>query len=528
MSKRSLFAVGLFAGSFSMSGAAWSAPSYCPGPVGAACGGRDIGDILIGLHYNGRILGINPSTGALYVYSTALEQFSNVELGDIAVVPGDPLKIVAIGNVDSGIGIRQIDSCGSLTSAVYGPFPQQFSPPVPPYDKGGMIGRGVAFNPLNGKLYSPDRATPLLNDQTLHHVIFTFPQGGGPFSLALASTTSQNPIQPGPPGLVAADELGSLYIGMGNRIAQIPVAGIEGGAPFSEEYSLTGDPIDQLTDMVADGEHHLYVGGKANGQGVIWRVDTLTGVAQVWANSRGPSYGNEPYNGFQGITIDAAGNILAVETFAESNQRAGVAVISKENGSLLQYFQLPLTFVGASAAWGQPWGIAVLGVNLPTVREACSSDCGSGYITDCFGACMPAGWLGDDFCDEGPQSNMTCWARGFDSGDCNDCPADQVPDCNGHCGPRWWVGDSICDAGNQISYFNGEYISYDCEEYRFDEVSCRGCGPGEKLDCNGNCSPSAWFADGTCDDGGWWYLDHPVDYRCVEYDFDGNDCPVGG
>jgi hypothetical protein len=48
------------------------------------------------------------------------------------------------------------------------------------------------------------------------------------------------------------------------------------------------------------------------------------------------------------------------------------------------------------------------------------------------------------------------------------------------------------------------------------------------LDCNGNCSPESWYGDGICDDGDYWHFDHPVDYRCVEYDFDRNDCQVGG
>lgn len=138
---------------------------------------------------------------------------------------------------------------------------------------------------------------------------------------------------------------------------------------------------------------------------------------------------------------------------------------------------------------------------------------------------MPAAWLGDNVCDEGPQSNMTCWARNFDLGDCEFCSDGQVPDCNGHCAPAGWVGDTICDNGGWT--FEGNPISFDCQAFRFDEATCRSCGWGEMLDCNGECSPQSWYADRTCDDGGWSHLGHPVVYHCVEYDFDGNDCQVG-
>lgn len=527
MVKRSWLAAGLCAVGFFAAGNARSAPSYCPTASQGACGARQVGDILIGLHYSGRVLGLNPSTGAFYMHSTALT-FSTVELGDIAVLPSNPMKLVAIGNVDSGIGIRQLDSCGNLTLATYGPFPETLGPPpLPPFSKGGTTNRGVVFNPLSGKLYAPGRSSSLIGDTNNYNFLYTFPPSGGALTVELARIPSGTElIDPGQLGLAAADEFGSLYVGYGTRVLTIPGGGLARGEPAVSEYSITSGALGSIADIVHDGNNHLFVSGTENGQGRIWRVSTLTGVTQTWAWDRGPSYGYEPYNGFKGLTIDAQGNLWAIETFSSANNRVGIAKISKDDGSLLQYFTLPSTVGGAPAAGHDPFSLAVLGVSLPAVREACSSDCGQGEITDCYGACMPADFVGDAFCDEGPHQSLACWGRSLDQDDCNYCAAAEVPDCNGHCAPKAWLGDDICDAGGW--WYGGNAISFECPEFRFDEVTCLGCGWGEKLDCNGNCSPDGWFGDGVCDDGSYSYLGHPVDYRCVEYDFDSNDCPVGG
>jgi hypothetical protein len=527
MVMRSFLAVGMSTALFLQTGVAASAPTYCPSSSQTPCAGRQIGDILIGLHYSGRILGLNPGTGTFYTFSSALT-FPVVELGDIAVVPNDPRKIVAIGNVDSGLGIKQLDSCGSVTSAVYGPFPNQLPPPLPSsIDRGGMTNRGIVFDTVSGKLYSPGFTTGLVNAPGAFDVLYTFPHDGGGVTLELANVPPPtNWVDPGQFGLVAADAHGSLYIGSGNRIAVIPAGGLQGGEPYVAEYSISHDAIDPLADIVHDGDHYLYVSSNANGQGRIWRVNTLTGVSELWADNRGPNHGYEPYNGIKGLTIDVWGDVWAVETYSGSNGRAGIAKINKNDGSLLAYFQLPSLVDGQPAAQGDPWSLAVLGVNLPATKRACASDCGQGYVADCYGACVPAYTLGDDFCDDGPHASFNCYGRAFDIDDCSACAATETPDCNGNCGPKSWVGDHICDDGSYTH--NGNPIDFDCAELRFDEVTCRSCGWGEKLDCSGNCSPLSWFADGVCDDGSWDYLGHPVDYRCVEYDFDGYDCPVGG
>ncbi len=52
------------------------------------------------------------------------------------------------------------------------------------------------------------------------------------------------------------------------------------------------------------------------------------------------------------------------------------------------------------------------------------------------------------------------------------------------------------------------------------------CPPGEIPDCNGNCAPVSWLADGTCDEGTNMYGGNAIDFRCFELGFDGGDCAV--
>ena len=54
-----------------------------------------------------------------------------------------------------------------------------------------------------------------------------------------------------------------------------------------------------------------------------------------------------------------------------------------------------------------------------------TSGCPSGEIVDCDGGCVPAGWVGDNYCDE----SLNCAAHSFDGGDCaNQCT--QHTQCN--------------------------------------------------------------------------------------------------
>ena len=51
-----------------------------------------------------------------------------------------------------------------------------------------------------------------------------------------------------------------------------------------------------------------------------------------------------------------------------------------------------------------------------------------------------------------------------------------------------------------------------------------GCGPGEILDCNGNCAPASWLGDYICDDGAYVYLGNAISFDCPEFSSDNGDC----
>ena len=110
------------------------------------------------------------------------------------------------------------------------------------------------------------------------------------------------------------------------------------------------------------------------------------------------------------------------------------------------------------------------------------------------------------------------------------------------------------NSGSSILY-NGEIIgvvthcSESCLNYgtRIDKAGfvstrdnvCAGgggggdCPAGEIEDCNGNCCPSSWVADGYCDDGSYTWNGVAIYLNCAEFNCDGGDCvcdgdPTGG
>ena len=128
-----------------------------------------------------------------------------------------------------------------------------------------------------------------------------------------------------------------------------------------------------------------------------------------------------------------------------------------------------------------------------------------------------------------------------DDGSCefNDCNTayyqenygEMILDCDGNCAPLDWVADGYCDdgawaildeEGNQVP------INLYCAELNFDEGDCEaideGCTPGLIEDCNGICAPAGWLGDGFCDDGSYEYNGNPIFFDCEEFDFDNGDC----
>jgi hypothetical protein len=128
-----------------------------------------------------------------------------------------------------------------------------------------------------------------------------------------------------------------------------------------------------------------------------------------------------------------------------------------------------------------------------------------------------------------------------DDGSCefNDCNTayyqenygEMILDCDGNCAPVSWVADGYCDdgawaildeEGNQVP------INLYCAELNFDEGDCEAidedCTPGLIEDCNGICAPQGWLGDGFCDDGSYEYNGNPIFFDCEEFDFDNGDC----
>jgi hypothetical protein len=58
--------------------------------------------------------------------------------------------------------------------------------------------------------------------------------------------------------------------------------------------------------------------------------------------------------------------------------------------------------------------------------------------------------------------------------------------------------------------------------------SSGACPAGQIEDCNGNCAPENWIADGYCDDGTFTFGGVAICLNCEQFGFDGGDCTVQG
>ena len=148
------------------------------------------------------------------------------------------------------------------------------------------------------------------------------------------------------------------------------------------------------------------------------------------------------------------------------------------------------------------------------------------------------GCMNDDALNYNDTANV-------DDGSCqfNDCNTayyqenygEMILDCDGNCAPLSWVADGYCDdgawaildeEGNQVP------VNLYCAELNFDEGDCEaideGCTPGLIEDCNGICAPAGWLGDGFCDDGSYEYNGNPIFFNCEEFNFDNGDCDILG
>jgi V8-like Glu-specific endopeptidase len=233
------------------------------------------------------------------------------------------------------------------------------------------------------------------------------------------------------------------------------------------------------------------------------------------------------------------------------------------------------------------------GDNTSCAGDPCGGGggCDAGWTEDCQGTCFPdyvyEAWVGDGYCDDGAYIPadygcdecpagvaifLNCEAFNNDGGDCDGggdptgaccvgssctveteancsaaggtyngdgsscsgdpcgggggCPAGEIEDCNGNCCPADWVADGYCDDGTYE--WNGIPIYLNCDEFGCDGGDCDcgggGCPAGEIEDCNGNCCPETWVGDGYCDDGTYSWNGVPIYLNCDQFGNDGGDC----
>ena len=112
---------------------------------------------------------------------------------------------------------------------------------------------------------------------------------------------------------------------------------------------------------------------------------------------------------------------------------------------------------------------------------------------------------------------------------------EMVLDCDGNCAPQSWIADGFCDDGAYGIYDeqgNVVPVNLWCEEFNFDEGDCEvideECSPGLIEDCNGICAPQQWLGDGFCDDGTYEYNGNPIFFNCEEFNNDNGDCDGQG
>ena len=110
-----------------------------------------------------------------------------------------------------------------------------------------------------------------------------------------------------------------------------------------------------------------------------------------------------------------------------------------------------------------------------------------------------------------------------------------VLDCDGNCAPASWIADGFCDDGAYGIYDeegNVVPVNLWCEEFNFDEGDCEvipgECSPGLIEDCNNICAPEQWLGDGFCDDGSYEYNGNQIFFNCDEFNNDEGDCDVMG
>ena len=370
------------------SGTAAAASPFCP-PAGTptVCAGRAVGDVLVTLRNRQAIIGLNPGSGQFYVFTAGSPTFdvADGELGDIAVEPANPLHTLLIGDVNGGgLGVLELDDCGAAVNRA--PEWGQYQNVVFPHHTltpSGFTPRDLVFSPTTGRLWTLDDTNdggdipPGFSSPT--HVLFSFPATGGLSTATFATGDVPASAQLG----VAADELGNLYSGT-TPIVKYTAAGLASGSPVSAALPGTVGAGFSAFNLVADGKGSLFATVRPEtSTGAVWKVDTTTGTSTVWTSNFPASLGGGPLDSAAGIAIDANGDLWVVQDGKPDPSFFGVAKISGTTGQVLQFFPFPLETPGVPGfalvgglAFGvdaEAWGLAILGVNLPAVREDCAT-----------------------------------------------------------------------------------------------------------------------------------------------------------
>jgi len=148
------------------------------------------------------------------------------------------------------------------------------------------------------------------------------------------------------------------------------------------------------------------------------------------------------------------------------------------------------------------------------------------------------GCMNDDALNYNDTANVDDGSCEFNN--CNtqyylDNYGEMVLDCDGNCAPLSWIADGFCDDGAYGIYDeqgNVVPVNLWCEEFNFDEGDCEvideECSPGLIEDCNGICAPQQWLGDGFCDDGSYSYNGNPIFFNCEEFNNDNGDCDGQG
>jgi len=148
------------------------------------------------------------------------------------------------------------------------------------------------------------------------------------------------------------------------------------------------------------------------------------------------------------------------------------------------------------------------------------------------------GCMNDDALNYDDTANVDDGSCEFN--DCNtqyylDNYGEMVLDCDGNCAPLSWVADGFCDDGAYGIYDeegNVVPVNLWCEEFNFDEGDCEvipgECSPGLIEDCNNICAPQQWLGDGFCDDGSYQYNGNDIYFNCEEFNNDNGDCDGQG